>query len=288
MSLATRIQRIDRRITEREKPRSVMVYSDPLHFAQRSLGFVPDAWQEKVLSWTGRQLLLNCCRQSGKSTTTAILALHRALYFAKSLILLVSPTLRQSSELFKKVVDFLNLLAVRPQLTEDNKLSLQMANGSRIVSLPAKESNVRGFSGPSLIIEDESARVTDDLFLALKPMLAISQGQHILMSTPWGRRGHFFEAWENGGESWDRIKVTADQCPRINEEFLAEERRTMPATWFDAEYNCLFTDIVTQVFATDLIAQAVNNDLEPLFPDLLQQPAASDPHVPLLFGGTHE
>jgi hypothetical protein len=288
MSLATRIQRIDRRISEREKPKVVLTYSDPLFFARHSLGFAPDAWQEKVLSWTGKKLLLNCCRQSGKSTTTAILALHRALHFTKSLILLVSPSLRQSAELFRKVLDFLALLPVRPALTEDNKLSLQMGNGSRIVSLPAKESNVRGFSGPSLIIEDESARVMDDLFLASKPMLAISQGQHILMSTPWGKRGHFYESWENGGKSWDRIKVTADQCPRISKEFLEAERRDMPTNWFEAEYNCQFTDTIMQVFASDLIAAAINNDLAPLFPDLLQQPAASDPHAPLLFGGTHE
>jgi hypothetical protein len=268
MSLATRIQRIEKRITEREKPRAVLTYSDPLFFAHHSLSFVPDTWQERVLSWQGKKLLLNCCRQSGKSTTTAILALHRALHFPKSLILLVSPSLRQSAELFRKVLDFLGLLPVRPTLTEDNKLSLQMANGSRVVSLPAKEANIRGFSGPSLIIEDEPARVMDDLFLALKPMLAISQGQHILMSTPFGKRGHFYEAWEHGGNAWDHIMVTAADCPRISSAFLAEERRTMPALWYAAEYACEFTDTIDQVFATDLIAQAINYDLEPLFPDL--------------------
>ena len=149
MSLETRIQRIDKRITEREKPKAVLTYSDPLHFATHTLGFVPDDWQAKVLSWIARRLLLLCCRQSGKSTVTAILALHRALYFAKSLILLVSPSLRQSSELFKKVSEFLALLPVHPALIEDNRLSLQLANGSRIVSLPSKESNIRGSCGNS-------------------------------------------------------------------------------------------------------------------------------------------
>jgi hypothetical protein len=187
------------------------------------------------------------------------------LHFPKSLILLVSPSLRQSAELFKKVTEFLNLLAVRPALTEDNKLSLQMQNGSRIVSLPAKESNVRGFSGPSLIVEDESARVTDDLYLALRPMLAISQGQHILMSTPFGKRGHFFEAWENGGDSWDRILVTADQCPRISPAFLAEEMRQMPALWYDSEYSCLFVDTIDQIFASEDIEAALSDSVQPLF-----------------------
>jgi hypothetical protein len=265
MSLTTRIQRIKKRVTEREKPKAVLTYSDPLFFALHSLGFHPDPWQEKVLSWTGNRLLLNCCRQSGKSTTTAILALHRALYFARSLILLVSPSLRQSAELFRKVTEFLNLLTVRPQLVEDNRLSLQLANGSRIVSLPAKESNVRGFSGPSLIIEDESARVADDLFLALKPMLAISHGQHILMSTPYGKRGHFYEAWTTSGDAWDRIEVPAEQCPRISPKFLAEERRTMPRNWFAAEYGCEFTDTADALFLYDDIMAALSDEVEPLF-----------------------
>jgi hypothetical protein len=76
-----------------------------------------------------------------------------------------------------------------------------MKNGSRIVSLPSKEANIRGFSGVSLIIEDEASRVGDDLYLAMRPMLAVNQGRLILMSTPWGKRGHFFEAWEHGGET---------------------------------------------------------------------------------------
>jgi hypothetical protein len=265
MSQEARLLRIEKRISERNKPKATMVYSDPLHFARHSLGFQPDPWQEKVLSWSGQRLLLNCCRQSGKSTTTAILALHRALRFAKSLILLVSPSLRQSAELFKKVTEFLVLLTVRPALTEDNKLSLQMANGSRIVSLPAKESNVRGFSGPSLIIEDESARVHDDLYLAMRPMLAISGGAHILMSTPFGKRGHFYEAWENGGDAWDRIEVTARDCPRITSDFLAEEQRTMPALWFAAEYNCEFCDTVDMVFSSADIDAALSDTVQPLF-----------------------
>jgi hypothetical protein len=266
MSIENRLQRISKRLTEREKPKAVVTYSDPLFFATHMLKFQPDPWQERVLSWTGKRLLLNCCRQSGKSTTTAILALHRAYYFPRSLILLVSPSLRQSAELFRKVLDFLALLPVRPALTEDNKLSLQMQNGSRIVSLPAKEANVRGFSGPSLIVEDESARVTDDLYLALRPMLAISQGQHILMSTPFGKRGHFFDAWENGGGSWDRIMVTASDCPRITPAFLEDERQSMPALWYAAEYLCEFTETQDSVFNYDDVRSAMSSDIAPLFP----------------------
>ncbi len=51
---------------------------DPVGFAVDRLEFTPDAWQEKVLQSTGQNILLNCSRQAGKSTTTAIIALHEA------------------------------------------------------------------------------------------------------------------------------------------------------------------------------------------------------------------
>ena len=104
---------------------------DPVLFA-RLLGFNPDPWQERVLSSSSKRLMLNCSRQSGKSTTASILALHRAIFYPDNLILLVSPSLRQSSELFRKVGEQLKKLQCKPKLVEDNKLSCTLDNKSRI------------------------------------------------------------------------------------------------------------------------------------------------------------
>ena len=71
---------------------------DPVAFACEVLNFgTPDPWQIETLRWTEKRLLLNCHRQSGKSTTAAMIAVHRAIYDPGCLILLVSPSLRQSS-----------------------------------------------------------------------------------------------------------------------------------------------------------------------------------------------
>ena len=126
----------------------------PVAFARDGLGFTPDTWQTDALRWAGKRLMLNCCRQAGKSTIASILALHRALYYPGALVLLVSPSLRQSGELFRKVADLLAQLDHKPELTEDNRLSLRLANGSRVISLPSKEGTIRGFSGVDLIIEE--------------------------------------------------------------------------------------------------------------------------------------
>jgi hypothetical protein len=102
-----------------------------------------------------------------------------------------------------------------------------------VISLPGDEKTIRGFSAATLVIEDEAARVNDATNIAVRPMLAVSGGRFILMSTPFGRRGHFYEAWEKGGEEWTRTAIKADECPRISREFLAQERKTigLAAAW---------------------------------------------------------
>ncbi len=105
----------------------------------------------------------------------------------------------------------------------DNAISLAFRNGSRIVGLPGTEGTIRGFSAVSLLIVDEAARVPDEMYKAIRPMLAVSNGTPWLMSTPRGKLGFFHETWMNGGEAWERVKVTAEECLRISKEHLKEE-----------------------------------------------------------------
>lgn len=239
---------------------------DPVAFAAEVIGFdTPDKWQTQTLKWSGKKLLLNCHRQSGKSTTAAILAVHRALYHPGSLILLVSPSLRQSGELFKKIQGFLAMVENKPNLIEENRLSFTLSTGSRVVSLPGDERTTRGFSGVDLIIEDEASRVEDDLYRAMRPMLAVSGGGLILMSTPFGKRGHFFEEWKNQFSDWVRIEVPATENPRISKEFLADEQRALGQTWYRQEYMCSFEDTTNAVFPYDLVMDALSADVRPLY-----------------------
>jgi len=233
---------------------------DPVKFAIQ-LGFNPDPWQVNVLSSVSKRLMLNCSRQSGKSTTASILALHRAIYFPDNLILLISPSLRQSSELFRKVGVQLDRLKMKPKLLENNKLSCIFDNKSRIVSLPSSEGTIRGYSGANLIIEDEASRVEDGLYMAIRPMLAVSNGRLILMSTPFGKRGHFYQEWSEG-EEWERIQIKAIDCPRISAEFLESERRSLGEWWFKQEYMCEFMDSVDSAFRTEEIKRMFEEEIE--------------------------
>jgi hypothetical protein len=229
-------------------------------------GITPDSWQADLLRSDARQMILLCSRQSGKSTTTAILALHQAIYTANSLILLLSPSLRQSQELFRKLQDFYNALelAFLPQAVEESALRMELSNGSRIVALPGKEATIRGFSGVSLLIVDEASRVEDSLYQAIRPMLAVSGGRIVLLSTPFGKRGFFYSEWTDG-VGWRKVKITADQCPRINKEWLERERQMIGDWWYLQEYQCQFVETDDQVFSYDDIQMALSSDITPLF-----------------------
>src|SRR5206468_10778213 len=71
----------------------------------RACGIDPDPWQRSLLLSQDRQVLLCCSRQAGKSTVVSALALHTALFTPRALVLLLSPSLRQSAEIFRKVLE---------------------------------------------------------------------------------------------------------------------------------------------------------------------------------------
>ena len=213
---------------------------DPVKLMEQA-GFEPDEWQVDALRSSARRLLLLCSRQSGKSTVAAALAVHTATTKSGALVLLLSPSQRQSGELFRKVTGVLRAAATGIAIKQQSALQLELANGSRIVALPAGEETVRGFSGVALLIIDEAARVPDELYYSVRPMLAVSRGKLVALSTPWGRKGWFYHAWSRS-DDWEKIRITAADCPRLNEEILEQERESMGEWWFRQEYLCEFTE----------------------------------------------
>ncbi len=230
----------------------------------KACGIEPDEWQRNLLRSGSKRILINASRQSGKSTITAILALHRALYYSGSLILILAPALRQSQELYAKLADYHATLGYPLKAYGERRLSLELTNGSRVVTLPGSERTVRGYSGVSLLIVDEAARVDDSLYFATRPMLAASGGSLVMLSTPYGKRGVFYEAWEDGGNEWQRFEVPATDVPWISPKFLAEERGAIGDWWYRQEYFCEFLDTPDQFFSTELIESMISSEVEPL------------------------
>jgi len=242
-----------------------LAYSlDPVLWCREVLGFSPDPWQADLLRSRSRKIILNCSRQSGKSTTCAALGLHESIYRRPSFGLVIAPSQDQSSELMMKFDEFRGAVELPSDyLSTDTKLAVRFANGNRFVARPGSEKTARSFSAVTLLLEDEAARVLDDLYNAVRPMLAVSNGRHILMSTPFGKRGHFHKIWSEERDLWEAYEIPAEQCPRISPEFLEGERRSNP--WFEQEYHCHFMEAMGQVFSDATIEMMFDTDEKPLW-----------------------
>lgn len=264
MSIARTLSRLEQDVAGLASRLMARTDLTAVELAERA-GLSPDPWQVQVLESEAKQLILLCSRQAGKSTVTSVLAAHRAATVPGALVLLVAPALRQSQELFRKVRGVLGAIEDAVPRTVDNALTLELGNGSRIVTLPGSEKTVRGYSAPDLIIEDEASRVADEMAMALRPMRATRpDSQYIMLSSPFGARGHFHDVWMNG-EGWHRVKITARDVPRIDPIWLEQERLAIGDWWYDQEYLCQFKDSIDAYFRGEDISALASPDVVPLF-----------------------
>jgi len=254
---------------QKEMLQEIVSALNPVKFAE-SLGITPDKWQKDVLLATEKRIMILAARQSGKSMICAIYALWHALNNPGALVLVLSPSLRQSSLLFKTILGYYQELGRPLPADVENTRTLEFSNTSQIVSLPGLERTTRGFSGVSLLILDEAALVDDDLYYAVRPMMAVSEGKVFAIGTPHGRRGWFFQSYTESDE-FRKIKITADQCPRISAEFLEQERKALGEYWFAQEYMCEFHQAATSLFRFDVVQESVK-DFDELDLDLVDEP----------------
>ncbi len=253
------------------------IAADPALLMQ-VIGKPADEWQSRLLRARHPRLMLNCSRQAGKSTVTACIALLEAVQHYPALVLVICPALRQSKEFLLNVSHFAK--RIKAKITQESTTHIEFGNGSRILALPSEEETIRGLSAVSLLILDEAARIPDDLYNSVKPMLAVSNGRIAVLSTPYGKRGFFHKEWTTGSD-WERVQVTAEQCPRITKDFLDKERRDLGAIFFQQEYMCQFAELTNAVFSFDDVQAAMSHEVKALFGSTMESDAISDKVKPL-------
>jgi len=233
----------------------------PSLFMYKAFNMKPDEWQSSLLDNFPQESLLLCSRQSGKSTVSATLALHQAAFKKDSLVLIVSKAYRQAEELLRKVKVGIPFVSSILAVVKENQSEIELDNGSRILSLPGREDTIRAYSAVSLIIIDEASRVGEELYNSVRPMLAISRGKVLALTTPFGKQGWFHKAWVED-DDWFKIKITASDCPRISDDFINTEMKRMGEWWVKQEYFCEFVDNETQLFSYDDIIKCITDEVE--------------------------
>jgi len=230
-----------------------------------------DPWQSDLLNDRSDRIHANTSRQIGKSTVVSAKVWHRAIFGYEALILLIAPTLRQSVELIRKVKEFARTTSYPQDAYRAGALTIEvMPTRSRIVALPGgNPDNIRGFSGPSMVVIDEASFAKDQLYRSIRPMLMTSNGQIVLISTPFTKTGFFWEIAsktdEELGETWSRYTVPAWESPRVSKKFLDSERKAMGDWWYMSEYGCAFQDPEDSLLASEMIQAAFRHKLPKLY-----------------------
>ena len=224
----------------------------------RDAGFDPYPWQQRAMCSRSRRKAWNLHRQAAKTTTAGAKAIANASGNTGSLTICISPSQRQSSEWLRSTVGLYHRIPGLPPLVAESAHRVEFTGGSRILSLPSSEATIRGFAKCSLLILDECSRIPDDIIDAIAPALALATDNEVVaLSTPWGRRGKFFEWCERGEGAWEVETLTASESGIIDPEFLAEQRKAMGELLYSQEYECRFVDDGSQLFSTEMIEACI-------------------------------
>lgn len=204
------------------------------------LGKKLDPWQERVLNATAHDALLLVTRQGGKGEITALIALDMAINHPGSTIVIISRADRQARRLLRRVKAYYRQLPDVPPVLVDNVSTWELANGSEIIALPGSEETTRGIDSVDLLLIDEAGLVPDELYQAVYPMLAVTDGKCMAMTSARGKRGWFYKEWVEGGDDWHRERITWEQIPesRLKRSFVARVRRRLGEFMFRQEFEC--------------------------------------------------
>ena len=238
-----------------------------------------DKWQQEVMDYEGN-ICIRAGRQVGKSTVISMKAIRFAQEHPNSTTIIIAASQRQSGLLFEKIraeFDIIHETAFRPYMKfgmkwfqkkeveeehgiyEDSptQTRISLKNGSKIYSLPAGRTGVtiRGFSIDMLIV-DEAAYIPESVWNAVIPMIAVSKetrglGSIILLSSPFGKGGYFFQACHD--PDFRQWHISSEDCIRIPRDFLKKERSRMSKMEYAQEYLGDFVDEFDQLFKTELI-----------------------------------
>jgi hypothetical protein len=221
------------------------------------------------MSGAGRHILL-VTRQGGKGFVATLLGLDALLNSPGSKTLVVSKSEDQAKRLLSRIRSGYLSLNDTPRIITNRVDELGLITGSRAIAVPGSEQTIRGIDAVDLLLIDEAALVPDELYAAVRPMLATTDGREVDLSTARGKRGWFWRAYDRLGpwsvgsierDGVHRTTIPAGQIPRIKSGFLEKERRELGDFMFRQEYGCEFLDDISQLFASELIQAALSGEV---------------------------
>lgn len=252
---------MERKVDEKETVDSLAkMLEDEVHFAI-SCGYEPFPYQVEFLLDSSDRIIFVAGRQVGKSTMTALKGLYECLKNPNYLVLVLAPTMRQARIVFDKMREILISTVWSSEVLNITRSWIEFKNRSKIICLPSgfTGETIRGYTA-NVVIVDEAAYVPDEVFVAVVPALSVTKGKLILLGTPAGKRGYFWEAWNSG--EWSKHYAKTEDNPLVPKSFIEEQKASMTDLHFRQEFLGEFVEEVGAFIPYSLIMKAVDNNLE--------------------------
>ncbi len=200
------------------------------------------------------------------TTTIAREAIWKAVTIHDRTILILSPSFRQSMNVMTKVsavVDTAPLLY--SQVERNTRTELEFKNRSRIISLPNSPDLIRGFTATDIYLDEAAHFLNDEQIMrVISPMLIAMQGRLTIISTPFGKRGIFYERYVSAlnnptARAYDFYPSTLN--PLITDDDLQREHERLNDLEYRQEYGAEFLEEVDAYYPIDLISPSVDAQL---------------------------
>jgi phage FluMu gp28-like protein len=202
--------------------------SDPIFFAENILRLKLHLGQKRILECSDRFICVRASRRFGKSFVFAAYAAWAACINSDYRVVCISRSQRQSSEMFKTIYKMIVRSPMQHSITRDTATRIEFSNGSIIESLPGgSHDSLRGLT-IDLVLIDEAAFVSDDLFTVIYPTILTNKGKIMLISTPNFSTGEFYRACQESSE-YAKFHLThkdaifEDGTPLVDPEELKRE-----------------------------------------------------------------
>jgi len=245
-------------ISEAIKSELIKCKEDPIYFMKKyytiqhptkgRMSFALYPFQEKVLKLLVKYdyTIINKSRQLGISTLSSALALWLMLFERDKNILVLATTQATAKNMVTKVrFAYDNLPAwMKLPVTEHNRLSLRLKNGSQIKAVSAAIDSARS-EAVSLLIIDEAAFIDkiEDIFIAAQQTLATG-GKCIALSTPNGVGNWFhkeFSRAQIAENKFTPISLPWTVHPERTQEWRDEQTKQLGVRGAAQECDCDFS-----------------------------------------------
>jgi len=216
-------------------------------------------------------------RQLGISTLSAAYAVWLAIFYKDKNVLVIATKLSVAMNFIKKVKVALKHLPpwlVLPELSTNNKQSVEFTNGSTIKAIPTSDDAGRS-EALTLLIVDEAAFVRnfDELWMGLYPTLSTG-GRAIVLSTPNGVGGQYYDIYmraASGESEFNPIKLPWDVHPERENEWFENECKNLTQQQVAQELLCDFAasgETFLQAEHIERIRTQIRNPMEKWGPDM--------------------